>query len=253
MTFKLLTVGNPKIAKSLKFGYLTALLHLAPADLSGYEVCPKATAGCRAACLNTAGRGGMMAGVSRLTHEMVAAGVHNTIQKARIRRTRWYFTDRSSFMEALCLDGAKLVKLAAKMGVKLAIRLNGTSDIPWERVRLDPYTANIMARFPEVQFYDYTKRVNRTGLPSNYHLTLSLAEDNDRDAHKALQSGLNVAAVFHKVPPAFALPEPVGFGRLVVPVIDGDEHDLRFLDPRGVIVGLKAKGNAKTDRTGFVR
>lgn len=263
-SFKLLTVGNPKIAKGTKYGYLTAVLHLAPANLSGYEVCPKATDGCRAACLNTAGRGGMMAGVSRLTHEMVAAGVQNAIQKARIRRTRWYFEDRAGFMQALASDIAKVVALAAREGLKPAIRLNGTSDIPWERVPVTrgpanpalgpwPPVTNIMGLFPDVQFYDYTKRANRRDLPANYHLTFSLAEGNDGDAVRALANGHNVAAVFHKVPRAYAMPEPFSYGFLVVPVIDGDAHDLRFLDKRGVIVGLKAKGNAKRDTTGFVR
>lgn len=248
--FALLTVGNPKTQKSLAYGYLTAVLHLAPASLSGWNVCPKATAGCIAACLNTAGRGGMMKGVARLTHADVAAGTVNAIQAARIRRTRHYFERRSDFMLQLVADIAKLVKLAAKMGMKPAIRLNGTSDIPWERVQCGSH-ANIMERFPDVQFYDYTKRANRCGLPANYHLTFSLAEGNDGDAVTALENGMNVAAVFRSVPERFAL--TAGPVTIAAQVIDGDEHDLRFLDPRGVIVGLTAKGNAKHDTSGFVR
>jgi hypothetical protein len=104
--------------------------------------------------------------------------------------------------------------------------------------------ANLMQSFPHVQFYDYTKRANRKDLPSNYRLTFSLAENNDAAAEVALRNGINVAAVFHKVPQSY-------MGRTV---INGDEHDLRFLDPVGVIVGLKAKGNARYDTTsGFVR
>jgi hypothetical protein len=254
--FKLLTVGNPKIAKGTAHGYLTAVLHLAPGSLSGFNVCPKATEGCLAACLNTAGRGGLMAGAPRLTHADVAAGKVNTIQAARIRRTRWYFEDRHGFMLALVADVRKVIKLAASLGLKPAIRLNGTSDIPWERVVCPIPTpsgatlnaANIMAVFPTVQFYDYTKRPNRRDLPENYTLTFSLAEGNDRDAAQALANGMNVAAVFHKVPLAYTV-GPLNS----VSVIDGDAHDLRFLDPRGVIVGLKAKGNAKRDTSGFVR
>jgi len=270
--FALLTVGNPKIAKGTKYGYLSAVLHLAPGDLSGFQVCPKATAGCLAACLNTAGRGGLMAGTSRLTHADVAAGKVNVIQAARIRKTRAYFADRAAFMSLLVADIAKLCKRADKLGLRPAIRLNGTSDIPWERVPVSLTKGeetvtkpNVMAWFPAVQFYDYTKRANRRDLPSNYTLTFSLAEGNDGDAIKALQNGLNVAAVFHKVPKRVyrtpiqstltAVSErwPLADDRDVWPVIDGDEHDLRFLDPRGVVVGLKAKGNARRDRSGFVR
>lgn len=255
-TFKLLTVGNPKIAKSTKFGYLTAVLHLAPGSLSGFNVCPKATAGCLAACLNTAGRGGIAIG-GVLSHDDVATGRRtNAIQTARVRRTKAYFADRAGFMATLAVDIGKLVRMAAKLGLQPAIRLNGTSDIPWERV---PYAGlpNIMAAFPDVQFYDYTKRANRRELPANYRLTFSLAEDNDAEAIRALQNGMNVAAVFHKVPESVdvwsgcVLPADDTAGN--TRVIDGDVHDLRFLDPVGVIVGLKAKGAAKRDTSGFVR
>jgi hypothetical protein len=251
-SFALLTVGNPKIQKGTAYGYLTAVLHLAPANLSGYEVCPKATDGCRAACLNTAGRGGLMAGTSRLTHADVAAGKVNTIQAARIRRTRFYFEDRRGFMATLENDICKLVRLAARLGLKPAVRLNGTSDIPWERVGAlrAPYV-NIMQMFPDVQFYDYTKRANRRDLPLNYHLTFSLAEGNDADALEALANGMNVAAVFHEPPVMYRLYGVTSARDF--DVIDGDEHDLRFLDPSGVIVGLKAKGNARHDTSGFVR
>lgn len=251
--FKLLTVGNPKIQKGTAFGYLTAVLHLAPGNLSGYQVCPKATEGCLAACLNTAGRSGITAGKGRLTTTEIASGTRtNAIQAARIRKTRAYFEDRPTFMAALAKDIAKLVTLATRHGLKPAIRLNGTSDIPWERVPVTATIPNLMALFPTVQFYDYTKRANRTGLPSNYVLTFSLAEGNDADAAKALDNGMNVAAVFRTVPEWFRFNNPVGMGR-VERVIDGDQHDLRFLDPKGVIVGLYAKGNAKRDTSGFVR
>lgn len=278
--FKLLTVGNPKVEKSVAFGYLTAVLHLAPGSLSGRNVCPQATAGCLAACLNTAGRGGITTGAGRITHAELVAGTRtNHIQAARIRRTRWYFSDRPSFMATLVADIAKLVKLAASLGLEPAIRLNGTSDIPWERVPagvegFSSHAANVMELFPDVQFYDYTKRPNRRDLPSNYRLTFSLAEGNDDAAYWATRAGMNVAAVFHKVPASYTLPATrdrsfggVGMGASMThpdglgwvgnvkefAVINGDTHDLRFLDPAGVIVGLKAKGNAKRDTSGFVR
>ena len=270
--FKLLTVGNPKIAKSVKFGYLTAVLHLAPGSLSGFNVCPKATAGCLAACLNTAGRGGITTGKGRITHADLTAGTRtNAIQAARVRKTRAYFADRGAFMATLADDIRKLVAWAKQLELKVAVRLNGTSDIPWERITVG-LSGNIMDHFPAVQFYDYTKRHNRYDLPANYRLTFSLADGNDDDAFWALRGGMNVAAVFHKVPKAYRLPktrdrtaggEGAGAGYTAThgwfgnvqefEVIDGDEHDLRFLDKPGVIVGLKAKGNAKRDTSGFVR
>lgn len=241
--FKLLTVGNPKIEKGIAKGYLTAVLHLAPGKLSGFQVCPKATDGCLAACLNTAGRGGIAKG-GNLDYAALLAGKRNVIQEARIRRTRWYFEDRPAFMAALVADIHKLVKLAAKHGLKPAVRLNGTSDIPWERVAVAG-AANVMALFPTLQFYDYTKRGNRSALPANYRLTFSLAENNDADALAVLARGGNVAAVFRSK----TLPATWNGYR----VIDGDESDLRFLDPAGCVVGLYAKGNAKRDQSGFVR
>ena len=252
--FKLLTVGNPKIEKSVAFGYLTAVLHLAPAKLSGFEVCAGRTEGCTRACLNTAGRGGIARG-GMLTYDTIANGERtNAIQAARVRKTRLYFEDRATFMALLVKEIRRFELLARSLGLKPAIRLNGTSDIPWERVKTPMGNANVMTSFPQVQFYDYTKRANRTNLPRNYHLTFSLADGNDAAAVQALANGMNVAAVFHKVPGQFVFPYSADYLSLApVPVINGDEHDLRFLDPRGVIAGLKAKGNAKRDVSGFVR
>ncbi|HEU0068205.1 MAG TPA: hypothetical protein VFQ26_02950 [Nitrospiraceae bacterium] len=233
----------------MAFGYLTAVLHFAPAKLSGFEVCPNRTRGCTLACLNTAGRGGIAKG-GMLTYESVAAGKRNEIQAARIRKTQWYFNDRTSFMAALVKEIRRFELMARELGLKPAIRLNGTSDIPWERVKTPMGNANVMCAFPDVQFYDYTKRANRKDLPRNYSLTYSLAEDNDEQARVALLHGMNVAAVFRKVPNEYALP---GGNGNPYRVINGDEHDLRFLDERHCIVGLKAKGNAKRDTSGFVR
>lgn len=248
---KLLTVGNPKTEKGEKLGYWTAVLHLAPAKLSGFEVCAAATDGCRAACLNTAGRGGMMAGTSRLTYDDVAAGKHNHIQAARIRRTRQLFEERQVFLAALLLEIRAFVAKARKAGFTPAIRLNATSDIRWEAA---PYHVNgksIMEHFPDVTFYDYTKLANRKNLPANYHLTFSLADGNQLQAYAALQNGINVAAVFRSKADVADAIEGGFMGRTVV---DGDETDLRFLDPKGgVIVALYAKGNATRDTTGFVQ
>lgn len=236
--------SNPKLAKGMKQGVMSAPLHLAPADLSGFEVCPMATDGCRKACLHTAGNPAHMAGK----------------QRARVARTQLYFKQRELFMSVLIVEIAALVRKAEKAGMLPAIRLNATSDITWERVRFThngKQYANLMEYFPDVQFYDYTKRANRKGIPSNYHVTFSLAEGNDTQAIEALNNGLNVAVVFNvkrgqPLPDNFSIYRPSGAG-LNTLVIDGDETDFRPSDPRGVIVGLRAKGDAIGDTSGFVR
>jgi hypothetical protein len=247
--FKLLTPGNPKTEKGERFGYWTFILHLAPASLSGFNVCAMATAGCKAACLNTAGRGGIMAGHGILTADDVANGVRNVIQNARIRRTRWFFEDRESFLAHLVADVRKAIRRAHKAGFTPCFRLNGTSDIRWESIKVDG-AANIMALFPDVQFYDYTKLANRKNVPANYNLTFSLADGNDKQASVALANGLNVAAVFRNKD-TVARYEQSGF--MGAPVFNGDDSDLRFLDPRAHVIALYAKGNAKRDASGFVR
>lgn len=250
--FRLLTVGNPKIEKSVAFGWLTAVLHLAPASLSGYNVCAKATDECRNACLNHAGRGGIAIG-GVLSYAVLMAGERtNAIQLARVRKTRMYFERRNEFMALLIKEIRRFELYAESLGLRPAIRLNGTSDIPWERVATPMGNRNVMCSFPRVQFYDYTKRANRRNLPANYSLVFSLADGNDSDAIKALNSGVNVAAVFRAVPGHYTIPGD----NIAYPVIDGDKHDLRFLDAPGSIVGLKAKGAArKMEPTphGFVR
>jgi hypothetical protein len=239
---KLLSTGNPKILKGLKQGYNTYILHLAPADLSGYNTCPKATAGCKAACLNTAGRGGMFKkGEST-----------NMIQEARIRKTQFFFEERAGFMEWLVADIELAIKQSAKKGLIPVFRLNGTSDLSWEKyevIRDGKLYRNIFTAFPDVQFYDYTKVLGRKVTEiKNYQLTFSAADGNDNDVTKAIQQGYNIATVFGIKK---TLPMPAEYlGR---PVFNGDDSDLRFLDPKGVIVGLYAKGRAKKDTSGFVK
>ena len=232
-TLKLLSTANPKIQKGTKLGYLSFILHLAPATLSGKETCPKRTAGCTAACLNTAGRGGMFR----------KGETTNIIQQARIRKTKEFFADREGFMAQLVKDIELGIKQAAKLGLTPVFRLNGTSDLAWEKYSVKG-AKNIFDLFPTVTFYDYTKVLGRKvkDIP-NYHLTFSAADGNDADVVKAVAQGMNVAAVFDKLPESY-------MGR---EVINADEHDLRFLDPMGVIAGLKAKGRAKKDTSGFVR
>ena len=231
--FKLLSTANPKIQKGTKMGYLSFILHLAPADLSGRETCPKRTEGCSAACLNTAGRGGMFKRGENT----------NMIQKARIRKTKYFFENREGFMEDLVTDIMKAVNFARRKGLVPVFRLNGTSDLSWEKYPTRYGADNIFDQFSTLQFYDYTKVLGRKvkDIP-NYHLTFSAADGNDADVERAIEQGMNVAAVFDSIPEEYK-------GR---PVFNADDTDLRFLDPKGVVLGLKAKGRAKKDTSGFV-
>jgi hypothetical protein len=239
---KLLSTGNPKVLKGIKEGFNTYILHLAPANLSGYETCPKRTAGCTAACLNLAGRGGMFK----------RGETTNVIQQARIRKTKMFFEDRITFMNLLVKDIELAIKQSARMNLVPVIRLNGTSDLAFEKyevLRNGQSYSNIFMAFPELTFYDYTKILGRKvkSIP-NYSLTFSAADGNDADVYAAIQQGYNIAVVFG-IKKTLPMPETY-LGR---PVFNGDESDLRFLDPKNVIVGLYAKGKAKKDETGFVK
>ena len=235
---KLLSTGNPKILKGLKQGYNTYILHLAPADLSGYNTCPKATAGCKAACLNTAGRGGMFK----------KGETTNAIQKARIRKTKMFYEQRQDFMLALKKDIELAIKQSKKLGLIPVIRLNGTSDLSWEKYDMIP-GQNVFECFPDIQFYDYTKILGRKvkGI-ANYNLTFSAADGNDNDVLSAMTQGYNVAVVFG-IKKGSPMPETYKFRS----VFNGDDSDLRFLDPKDSVIGLYAKGKAKKDTTGFVK
>ena len=238
----LLSTGNPKVLKGQKQGYMTFILHLAPASVSGYNTCPKATTGCKASCLNTAGRGGMFKKGENT----------NVIQKARIRKTVMFFENRTEFMSDLVKDIILGIKQAAKKDMIPVFRLNGTSDIAFEKYSVTvngTEYANIFAAFPTIQFYDYTKILGRKikHIP-NYSLTFSDADGNMADVLAAIAQGYNIATVF-----GVKKTEPLPVSYLGMPVFNGDESDLRFLDPTGVIVGLYAKGPAKKDTTGFVK
>lgn len=239
---KLLSTGNPKVLKGLKQGFNTYILHLAPADLSGYETCAKRTAGCTAACLNTAGRGGMFKKGENT----------NMIQQARIRKTKLFFEDRVTFMAQLVKDIELGIKQSARLGLVPVFRLNGTSDLAFEKYEVNrngQTYSNIFTAFPEVTFYDYTKILGRKiSAIANYSLTFSAADGNDVDVYKAISQGYNVAVVF-----GLKKTEDMPESYLGRPVFNGDESDLRFLDPKGVVVGLYAKGKAKKDTTGFVK
>ena len=231
--------SNPKVKKNSKVGVLGAVLHLAPGNMSGHEVCPKRSPGCTAACLHFAG-----------------SPLYQTNKtKSRIAKTQLLFRDRNLFMNILALEIQSHIKKADRMGLKPSIRLNGTSDIVWEkkafflsiavskRLGVAPGRYSIINLFPTVQFYDYTAIPGRIG-GDNYHLTFSLKEHNENEVKDEVKRGLNIAVVFDDNLPS----EHLG-----MPVIDGDEHDFRPSDPRGVVVGLSAKGaRGKADSSGFV-
>lgn len=238
--------SNPKVAKNSKAGQLTAVLHLAPGNMSGREVCPKRSPGCSAACLHFAGN----------------PLYQDAKTKARIAKTNLFFDDRNLFLNLLALEIEAHVKKARKLGLQPSVRLNGTSDICFEAKKFilfpgvaeklqagNKQATNIVEMFPNVQFYDYTALVNRR-VPENYHLTFSMKEDNLSDVRLAIARGLNIAVVF----PTADLPQGFDIDGVTFRVVDGDEHDFRPADPRQCVVGLKVKGTAgKSDTTGFVQ
>lgn len=242
-SYKLFNVNaNAKTGKNMKLNYLTAVLYLAPADLSGYNVCSMAhIAQCKDPCLNTAGR-----------------GKFNNVQLARVRKTRWFFEDRQGFMMQVVKDIERLIAQAEKLGKEPLVRMNGTSDIKWENVRFEyeGKETTLFQLFPKVQFYDYTKIANRTNnpdFPANYDLTFSYSgvEGYQKYVNRAIFNGIRVAVVFDKKE---TVRDMVDNGKefLGMPVVDGDNTDVRHVEGRGVAVALYAKGKAKTDTSGFV-
>jgi len=222
---KLLSIqSDAKTIKGNNNGFMTAILYLEPDKI----LCPHASKGCFDACLKSSGR------------------MHMKIAKdARGRRTALWHNQRDAFLVMLELEIEAFIKRAERKGLTPVVRLNGTSDIVWEAVRLNN-GQTIFERFASTQFYDYTPNAYRLSrqLPPNYHLTHSLKEDNKVISLKALRDGHNVAVVFRKELPK----QWYGYD-----VIDGDKHDLRFLDGQNVVVGLKAKGKARKDESGFVQ
>jgi hypothetical protein len=225
--YKLLSVNaDTKTIKSNKAGFLTGILYLAPYDLSGVNLCPFAkVAECHVACLNTAGR-----------------GVFNNVKSARLRKAKLFNDNRGEFMAQLIDDINKLKRQAKRQNLQAVVRLNGTSDIEWENIRVGEYT--IFDLFPDLQFYDYTKNPNRKNLPDNYDLTFSYSGVDSfiKFNRQALSNNMRIATVFKIMPSEF-------LGRQV---INGDDHDARFIEDKNLVIGLKAKGKARYDKTGFV-
>ncbi|MBY3320695.1 GP88 family protein [Rhizobium laguerreae] len=246
--FKGTLIRSGNNAKTVKGDgeYETAIMYLAPFTMAGSNVCPMAEqAGCVKGCLNTAGR-----------------GAYNNVQQARIAKTKRYLASRTAFMADLVTDLERFVAYCKRKGVKPAVRLNGTSDIQWEVAHYasrGDARGSVFELFPEVQFYDYTKVYKRAfrQLPANYALTLSYSAANPAYAEvvtkAAHETGANLAIVYRtKELRDYFVGKLVQYGDACRDVIDGDETDMRFLDPKGVIVGLYAKGKAKGDQSGFV-
>lgn len=217
------STANTKMNKNTSV--LSYILHLSPSDLSGYNVCPSASAGCKKACLNTSGRGRF-----------------ESVSNARLRKTLYFIKFREQFIDHLKEEISKIDKKGYELGLLPVIRLNGTSDILWENY-------DIFQSFPHIQFYDYTKIFNRLknlklNPIKNYDLTFSATESNWNNCVNALKLDYNVAVVFSRdIPLSYQGYE----------VISGENNDLRYTDKKGCIVGLKAKGMAKKDLSGFVK
>jgi hypothetical protein len=221
--------GNAKIAKSDRNSkYLSAIVHLLPHRLSGWNVCSHASVGCMSTCLNLSG-----------------LGILSSVQQARLNRTKFLFQSKDNFFDQLYKELESFTKKCKKQKRKPAIRLNGTSDLDMTR-----FKSTIYKDWPHIQFYDYTKDYARARFwldgtyPSNYYLLFSRSETNEEHCWDLLSKGMNVAVVFRSklLPKAWR-----GYK-----CINGDNSDLRFLDKSPRIVALSAKGLAKKDQTGFV-
>ena len=243
------STDSAKAIKANKYGYLNAINYMAPHKSAGRgNLCANASPGCIALCLGW--YSGQASMVADLENDI------NNVRKSRIRKTVYFFSDTQGFMQEAVYHIGKLVRRADKLGLKLCVRMNGASDIPFERIKLVAYqNKTIFELFPHVQFVDYTKKLARVlspNKPTNYYLTLSRSEINWRDCETALNNGHNVAVVFAETLPDYEHGETYrGYE-----VINGDKHDLRHLDPQGdvgYIVGLLPKGRkAKRDESGFV-
>lgn len=232
---QLLTRHNHKTIKGEKYGYITYILYLSPHtdNSKGINLCPHATSGCASSCLFKSGM----------------AGMYIKVANGRRAKTERFLENRSLFVETLAKEITSAI--SRHSDEKIVFRLNGTSDIRWEKIPVYGHK-NIFELFPDIQFYDYTKNPLRMELGiSNYHMTFSRSETNHNLCMAILGRGGNVAMVFRKLPAYYEGYE----------VINGDESDLRFKDKKGVIVGLTyknatgAKGkeaNAASRTSGFV-
>lgn len=234
----LLTFENAKTSKGRKLGFETAVLymtpHLGPQDRANF--CPWASKGCRLSCLYTAGR-----------------GAFSNVAAARLRRRTWFLSDPEGFTRALVREVEAHVRRSNRVGLRPVLRLNGTTDIDWHGIP-GPDGAGVSlpqflhGRHPELIFYNYSKDPRRPASTPDFEtVAFSLHENNEGAALRLLSTGVRVAVVFDT-----KRGEPLPESWRGFPVVDGDEHDLIFLQPPGSVIGLRAKGRARTDSTGFV-
>ena len=228
MNIKTLLSDGKTNAKTKKNLRPTGILYLHPSVVDGKDMCPFATENCRVACLNTAGR-----------------GAFSNVQTSRYNKTKYYVSDKDAFLFQLALE----INKKAEKSETLAIRLNGTSDQPLVEHLLKDY--NIA---DNVVFYDYTKNYKKAGVRKflsghKYHVAYSLHEHNIESFKYMIDNKLCIgAAVFNIKPGTPMITEWRGY-----PVVDGDERDDLMLDiPMGTILGLRAKGKARQDTSGFV-
>jgi len=232
------SVDSAKAIKAQDYGYLNAIHYMAPhrSGLLKGTLCSHASDSCIRLCLGKySGQAAMVADLEN--------GV-NSVRVSRTLKAQLFMSNPTGYLREVYKAIRRLIHKARKMLLTPVIRLNGSTDIPWERIKLQD-GRTIFAHFPLVQFVDYTKNPSRLGhgIP-NYHLTLSYSGANWPACAKALFDGHNVAMIF-----GAALPDRMQGFR----VINGDIHDLRHLDPRGVIVGLTPKGlKAKRTDTPFI-
>ena len=227
----LLSKGSTNI-KTAKNNIETYILYLAPHTQNSKKIniCPKASKGCAAACLFSAGR-----------------GKFSNVIASRTNKTEYYLSDKKTFINQLSKELVKIAAKSIKQNKKIAIRLNGTSDQDFISIIKKYNNLDLLNddQFKNLVFYDYTAILGKIKkyINTNYKLTLSRKEDNESDILQALQLGGNVAAVFSGDLPT----KYKGFN-----VVDGDKSDLEMIYNKNVILGLKAKGDAKKDKSGFV-
>ena len=220
--------GNAKINKN---EITTYNLSLSPykQNAKGINLCPKASKGCALACLFTAGR-----------------GKFTNVQQARINKTNYYLFDKQKFMDQLAKEINKIALKSTITNEKFALRLNTLSDVDFV-YQLKKYADLDLLNddtYKNIIVYDYTAIIGKVKkyLGTRYHLTLSRKEDNEQDVMETLKMGGNVAIVFKELPQTYK-----GYR-----VVDGDKTDLEMTKYKNVVLGLKAKGDAKKDTTGFV-
>jgi hypothetical protein len=225
--YDLFTIGNPKTKKGESLGYLTLVLHMSPwkDNKLGVNLCPYATKECIKLCLNDSGRSEMQ-------------GNDGTIKNARRRKANEFLADRKTFLFKLMQEIKYYERKAEKQGLKIAVRLNGTTDIQWYKVKHEG--KSIFEIFSHIQFYDYTKDpmiLNHALLVKNYHITFSWSGENEKECYDAIEKGFNIAVAF-----TGKKSDPLPDTFLGLPVLNADLHDCRFLDLPGHIAGLKVKG-----------